>query len=86
MDTNSRKAIDQAAAQTEAEQWKRIEGRLAENYANMKKNGVTIDTQVPGAVGQALKTAAANSIVEWRTATGGDGAAILKRYDRRSGP
>ncbi len=86
LDANSREAIDQAAAQTEVEQWQRIRGRLAENYANMKKNGVTIDTQVPGEVRQVLKAAAANSLAEWRAAAGADGTAILTRYDSRSGP
>lgn len=47
LDARTRRAIDQAAAQTETEQWKRIDGRLQQNYANMRKNGVAINTSVP---------------------------------------
>ncbi|OZI37278.1 signal peptidase [Bordetella genomosp. 10] len=75
-----RKAIDQAAAETEAEQWKRIQGRLKANYDNMRKNGVAIDTHVPGSVKKALKDAAADAVATWKQQTGADGAAILKRY------
>ncbi|KOQ55524.1 signal peptidase, partial [Achromobacter xylosoxidans] len=82
LDAKSRKAIDQAAAQTEAEQWKRIEGRLQQNYANMRKNGVTIDTAVPMPVRQALKKAAADSVKQWEAAAGPEGANILKAMRR----
>ncbi|WYX09960.1 hypothetical protein WJ978_00595 [Achromobacter xylosoxidans] len=82
LDAKSRKAIDQAAAQTEAEQWKRIEGRLQQNYANMRKNGVTIDTAVPMPVRQALKKAAADSVKQWEAAAGTDGVNILKAMRR----
>ncbi|CUI71789.1 TRAP transporter substrate-binding protein [Achromobacter xylosoxidans] len=82
LDAKSRKAIDQAAAQTEAEQWKRIEGRLQQNYANMRKNGVTIDTAVPTPVRQALKKAAADSVKQWEAAAGPEGANILKAMRR----
>ncbi|WP_251863640.1 TRAP transporter substrate-binding protein [Achromobacter sp. Marseille-Q4962] len=79
LDARARKAIDQAAAQTEAEQWKRIEGRLQQNYATMRKNGVAINTSVPAPVRDALKRASADSLSAWKAAAGPDGAAILKR-------
>ncbi len=82
LDAKSRRAIDQAAAQTEAEQWKRIEGRLQQNYANMRKNGVVIDTAVPMPVRKALKDAAADSVKQWETAVGTDGVNILKAMRR----
>jgi TRAP-type C4-dicarboxylate transport system substrate-binding protein len=83
LDARSRKAIDQAAAQTEAEQWKRIEGRLQQNYANMRKNGVAINTAVPPAVKKALKDASAESINAWKAAAGPEAAAILKQASKR---
>ncbi len=83
LDARSRKAIDQAAAQTEAEQWKRIEGRLQQNYANMRKNGVAINTAVPSAVKKALKDASAESINAWKAAAGPEAAAILKQASKR---
>jgi len=83
LDARSRKAIDQAAAQTEAEQWKRIEGRLQQNYANMRKNGVAINTAVPPAVRKALQDASKESINAWKAAAGPEGAAILKQASKR---
>ena len=83
LDPANRKAIDQAAAQTEEAQWTRIQGRLKENYANMRKNGVKIDVHVPPAVKKALKAAAASSLADWKAATGADGTALLGRYEKR---
>ena len=83
LDAASCEAIDQAAAQTEDAQWTRIEGRLKENYANMRKNGVKIDMRVPASVKEALKSASASSLNDWKAATGADGAALLVRYGKR---
>ncbi|MNQ80212.1 Bacterial extracellular solute-binding protein, family 7 [compost metagenome] len=83
LDARTRKAIDQAAAQTEAEQWKRIEGRLQQNYASMRKNGVAINTSVPLPVRKALKDAAAESVNAWKAAAGPEAAAILKQAGKR---
>ncbi|CAM3949953.1 TRAP transporter substrate-binding protein [Bordetella bronchialis] len=85
LDAAGRKAIDEAAAATEAEQWKRMEGRLEENRANMRKNGVTIESAVPPAVQQALHDAAANALSDWETRTGADGKAILDQYKAKTG-
>ncbi len=83
LDARTRRAIDQAAAQTETEQWKRIDGRLQQNYANMRKNGVAINTSVPLPVRRALKDAAADSVKAWKAAAGPDAAAILKQAGKR---
>jgi TRAP-type C4-dicarboxylate transport system substrate-binding protein len=83
LDAASRKAIDQAAAQTESAQWTRIQGRLKENYANMRKNGVKIDVHVPPPVKKALRAASTSSLSDWKTATGTEGAALLNRYNKR---
>jgi hypothetical protein len=68
---------------TEDAQWKRIQGRLKQNYANMRKNGVKIDARVPASVKKALKAASSDSLSEWKAATGADGAALLVRYGKR---
>ena len=83
LDARTRRAIDQAAAQTETDQWKRIDGRLQQNYANMRKNGVAINTSVPLPVRKALKDAAADSVTAWKAAAGPDAAAILKQAAKR---
>lgn len=80
LDAAGRQAVDQAAAATEAEQWKRMEGRLEENRANMGKNGVTIEATVAPEVQQALHAAASSALVDWQARTGADGKAILDRY------
>ncbi len=53
-----REAVVEAARETEARQWRSIEGRLEENYARMRAHGVTIVTQVPAALGARLREAA----------------------------
>jgi TRAP-type C4-dicarboxylate transport system substrate-binding protein len=83
LDARTRRAIDQAAAQTETEQWKRIDGRLQQNYANMRKNGVAINPSVPLPVQRALKDAAADSVKNWKAAAGPEAAAILKQTGKR---
>ena len=83
LDARARRAIDQAAAQTESEQWKRIDGRLRQNYANMRKNGVTINTKVPASVRKALKDAAAESVNAWKATAGPDAVAIIGQVGKR---
>jgi len=62
LDDKSRRAIATAAAQTEARQWAALETRVAQNYARMRENGMTIETQVPPAVAAALRDAARAAI------------------------
>ncbi|WZB63686.1 hypothetical protein WJ970_13580 [Achromobacter xylosoxidans] len=83
LDARARRAIDQAAAQTESEQWKRIDGRLRQNYANMRKNGVTINTKVPASVRKALKDAATESVNAWKATAGPDAVAIIGQVGKR---
>ena len=71
-----RRAVDEAAAETEARQWAAIETRLGENYRRMRENGVTIRTQIDPAIVAALKQAAANAVADWR-AKAGSAASLL---------
>lgn len=80
LDARSRKAVDAAAMETDAAQWKRIEGRLQENYDTMRKNGVTIDTKLPPDVKKALQQAAANSVSDWSAKNAPGSKIILNRY------
>jgi TRAP-type C4-dicarboxylate transport system substrate-binding protein len=83
MKATDRYAIDQAARETQLAQWRRIQGRLKENYDNMRKNGVTIDSQVSPAVKKTLKAASSDAVADWSRQTGAEGAAILKRYQEK---
>jgi TRAP-type C4-dicarboxylate transport system substrate-binding protein len=79
LDIETRAAIERAAADTEARQWKALEGRLAQNYARMRENGMTIDTQVPAAVRERLREAARGAIDDWARRAGAEGRALLER-------
>ena len=75
-----RQIVDVAAAATEQRQWTAIRTRLDENYTRMRANRVTILTEVPSAVGQALVSAGKGVIDDWRKKAGADGAAVLDAY------
>ena len=78
-----RRAVDSAAAETEARQWATIRTRLSENYARMASNGVTISTAVPQDLQAALRRAAQGAIDDWLRQAGPSGAAILAAYRKR---
>jgi TRAP-type C4-dicarboxylate transport system substrate-binding protein len=80
LDARARKAVDAAAMETDAAQWKRIEGRLQENYDTMRKNGVTIDTKLAPDVKKALQEAAAHSVSDWSAKNAPTSKIILNRY------
>lgn len=77
-----RAIVDGAAADTEKRQWAAIRTRLDENYARMRANKVTILTDVPPAVSQALAEAGKGVIDDWRAKAGAEGAAVLDAYRR----
>ena len=64
LDSAQREAIDAASRQTETELWLVLSTRLQENYARMRQNGVTIDSN-PAAITEALKSAAATAQRDW---------------------
>jgi TRAP-type C4-dicarboxylate transport system substrate-binding protein len=76
LDDATRGAIEKAAAETEARQWSALEGRIAQNYARMRENGMTIDAEVPPAVSSALRDAARATIDEWSARTGRESGAL----------
>ena len=79
LDEPARKAIEQAGVETERRQWSALEGRLAQNYARMRENGMTIDTGVSPALRQALREAARAVVEEWASRAGPDGRVLLER-------
>jgi TRAP-type C4-dicarboxylate transport system substrate-binding protein len=74
-----RQAVRDAAADTEARQWRAIEGRLAANRAVMRDNAVAIHAPDP-ALRAALRTAAAGATAAWEAQAGEAGRAILAAY------
>jgi TRAP-type transport system periplasmic protein len=72
-----KQSIDQAATQTEAEQWQRIQGRLEENYARMRANGVIINTIPDSQLKSTLIKAAKPVIEAWKQKVGAKQASLV---------
>ena len=79
LDSAQREAIDTASRQTETELWLVLSTRLQENYARMRQNGVTIDSN-PAAITEALKSAAATAQRDWCSKAGVVCARILDAF------
>ena len=58
LDAATRGAVEAAARETEARQWRSLEGRIGENYARMRAYGMTIMTEIPAALRERLREAA----------------------------
>lgn len=76
-------AVERAARETEASQWQRMETRLSENYANMRANGVQINTAPAADLRGKLREAARDAVNAWRAKAGPEGVAILERIGAR---
>ena len=83
LDDGLRRALEDAAFETELHQWKALDGRLEQNYERMRANGMTIVTEVPLPLRTRLREAAKAAIDEWSTKAGPDGAALLAAKDRK---
>ena len=65
-----REAVDAASRQTETELWLALSTRLRENYARMRDNGVTIDTNPAPEIVAALQSGAAAAQQAWCARSG----------------
>ncbi|WJR79037.1 TRAP transporter substrate-binding protein [Bradyrhizobium sp. NP1] len=66
-----------AAAETEKSQFDLLANRTAENYAQMRANGVTIADSVPSSIATALREAAHAPVDAWKAKVGAEAAAIV---------
>lgn len=84
LDAETRGAVAGAAAETEARQWKALEGRLEQNYKRMREQGMTIDTSVPRALRERMREAARETVDAWAATAGPEGEALVAtlRKDR----
>jgi TRAP-type C4-dicarboxylate transport system substrate-binding protein len=80
LDDAERAAIDTAALETSEHQWTALANRLAENFARMRANGVTIDDKPPAEVTAALRAAADASIADWLLKADPDAKAVFETY------
>ena len=83
LDDAARVAIDDAARETTQRQWAALAGRLAENFARMRTNGVTIDDKPPADVVDALRAAAETVVAEWSSRAGPEAQRVLQGYHAR---
>jgi TRAP-type C4-dicarboxylate transport system substrate-binding protein len=78
-----RRAVDAAAAETEARQWAAIRTRLDENFSRMRQNGVAIAEPPAPEITDALARAGEAAVAAWVKETGPEGARILAAYRGR---
>jgi TRAP-type C4-dicarboxylate transport system substrate-binding protein len=77
---DARRAVDAAAAETEAHVWSIIGSRLQKNYQRMAENGVTIEKGVTPELKAVLQRAATDSIEKWTATAAPDGGEILGKF------
>lgn len=79
-----REAVGRAALATEARQWQLLETRLAENYARMAANGVTITraASLSAELRASLSSGAGDAIGAWKMQVGPDAARLLAAVGR----
>ena len=82
LDAQTRRAVTEAAAETEARQWQALDGRLAENYARMRANDMSIHAAIDPALRDKLREAGRVAVEEWSAKAGGEARAILERFGR----
>jgi TRAP-type C4-dicarboxylate transport system substrate-binding protein len=80
-----KKAVLDSAAAAEAFTWKAAVTRVAENYAEMKKHGMTIVTGVSKDYLAELAKAGEEALNDWMKKMGPDGTAIVTEYKKRLG-
>ena len=72
--------MEEAARETTERQWAALAGRLIENFARMRQNGVVIDERPPADVMAALRAAAATVVGDWSGRAGPDAQRVLQDY------
>jgi TRAP-type C4-dicarboxylate transport system substrate-binding protein len=82
LDAATKRAVLDAAAETEARQWQALEGRLAKNYERMRENGMAITRSVSPALSAKFKSAAEAAIADWQRKAGAEGNKVLERFRR----
>lgn len=83
LDDAARAAIEDAARETTERQWSVLQGRLRENFARMRQNGVAIDENPPADVMAALHAAAEAVIADWLGRVGPEAQRVLQEFRAR---
>lgn len=77
--------LHEAAGKASEAAWQDLEDRVAENFEEMRANGVTITTDVPADVLDFLSEAGQPVYEEWLNAVGPVGQQILDEYAEKRG-
>ena len=80
LDDAARAAIEESARGMAERQWAALASRIADNFARMRANGVTIDETPPADVMAALRAAAAQSIAAWRAKASPEAQNVLAAF------
>lgn len=80
LDPPLKDAVMAAGEATTRHQWEALQGRVSENYARMRDNGVTIATQPPAAVMAELRKASEATLADWRRSAGPEAARVLDGF------
>jgi TRAP-type transport system periplasmic protein len=83
--TEQRRALVDAARETERSEWALFRELVLQEHRNIEKRGVKVIAQPPGPLIDALREAAEPNIREWADAVGVEGNAILAEYRRAIG-
>ena len=83
LDEAGRAAIEEAANETSQHQWSALAGRLTENFARMRANGVVIDEKPPADVMNALHAAAETVVADWSKRVGPEAQQVLRDFRAR---
>jgi len=79
------KTLLAVAAETDDRAWETAKGRVQQNYKDMKAHGMTVVTDCPSSVVDALAKAGQPAVDEWLGKMGPDGQKILDEYRKRLG-
>lgn len=78
-----RQIILDAAAKAEDAAWEELEVRVAENFADMRANGVTIIEDVSPELIEGLRKAGDEVYADWLSKVGDKGQSILDEYNQK---
>ncbi len=84
LDDAGRAAFEEAARETYERQWTALDTRLAQNYARMRENGVTIDENPPAEVMKALRDASREAVLGWFLASSPTVQQVFKTIQERT--
>ena len=78
LDAETRRAVGEAASETEARQWQAVAGRVEQNYVRMRENGMTV-ANASARLRSRLREAGRGAAEEWAAQAGPAGRALLDR-------